>query len=53
MRSSRLHDSAAARRAHRLDNARMGVIFPRVGLMSELGSSYLMPRLIGPRGPPR
>jgi len=29
------------------DNARMGVIFPRVGLMSELGSSYLMPRLIG------
>ncbi len=29
------------------DNAKMGVIFPRVGLMSELGSSYLMPRLIG------
>jgi enoyl-CoA hydratase/carnithine racemase len=29
------------------DNARMGLIFPRVGLMSELGSSYLMPRLIG------
>ncbi|HVA80996.1 MAG TPA: enoyl-CoA hydratase-related protein [Candidatus Binataceae bacterium] len=28
-------------------NAKMGVIFPRVGLMSELGSSYLMPRLIG------
>ncbi len=29
------------------DTAKMGVIFPRVGLMSELGSSYLMPRLIG------
>ena len=29
------------------DNAKMGVIFPRAGLMSELGSSYLMPRLIG------
>jgi len=29
------------------DNAKMGVIFPRVGLMSELGSSYLLPRLIG------
>jgi enoyl-CoA hydratase/carnithine racemase len=29
------------------DNAKMGVIFPRVGLMSELGSSYLMPRMIG------
>jgi enoyl-CoA hydratase/carnithine racemase len=29
------------------DNAKLGVIFPRVGLMSELGSSYLMPRLIG------
>jgi enoyl-CoA hydratase/carnithine racemase len=29
------------------DNAKMGVIFPRVGLMSELGSSYLMPKLIG------
>ena len=29
------------------DNAKMGVVFPRVGLMSELGSSYLMPRLIG------
>src|ERR1700689_4323503 len=28
-------------------NGKMGVIFPRVGLMSELGSSYLMPRLIG------
>ena len=29
------------------DNAKMGVIFPRVGLMSELGSSYLLPRMIG------
>jgi len=29
------------------DNARMGVDFPRVGLMSELGSSYLIARLIG------
>ncbi len=25
----------------------MGVIFPRVGLMMELGSTYLLPRLIG------
>jgi enoyl-CoA hydratase/carnithine racemase len=29
------------------ENAKMGVIFPRVGLMIELGSSYLMPKLIG------
>jgi enoyl-CoA hydratase/carnithine racemase len=29
------------------ENAKLGVIFGRVGLMSELGSTYLMPRLIG------
>jgi enoyl-CoA hydratase/carnithine racemase len=29
------------------ENAKMGVIFPHVGLMIELGSSYLMPKLIG------
>jgi enoyl-CoA hydratase/carnithine racemase len=29
------------------DTAKIGVIFPRVGLMAELGSSYLLPKLIG------
>jgi len=29
------------------DNAKMGFIFPRVGLMTELGSSYFLPRLVG------
>ncbi len=29
------------------ENAKLGVIFGRVGLMAELGSTYLMPRLIG------
>jgi len=29
------------------ENARMGAIFARVGLISELGSSFLLPRLIG------
>lgn len=29
------------------EDARMGFIFPRVGLMTELGSSYFLPRLIG------
>jgi len=29
------------------ENARMGVIFPRVGLITELGSTYLLPRLVG------
>lgn len=29
------------------DTAKMGFIFPRVGLMTELGSSYFLPRLIG------
>lgn len=29
------------------ENARIGVIFPRVGLITELGSTYLLPRLIG------
>jgi enoyl-CoA hydratase/carnithine racemase len=29
------------------DNAMMGVIFPRVGLITELGSTYILPRLIG------
>lgn len=29
------------------ENAKMGVIFPRVGLITELGSTYLLPRLIG------
>ncbi len=29
------------------DNAMIGVIFPRVGLITELGSTYLLPRLIG------
>jgi len=35
------------------DNAKMGVIFPRVGLMSELGSSYLMPAAVPSGGMPR
>jgi enoyl-CoA hydratase/carnithine racemase len=29
------------------EEARIGVIFPRVGLVTELGSTYLLPRLIG------
>jgi len=29
------------------EGARMGFIFARVGLMSELGSSFLLPRLVG------
>jgi enoyl-CoA hydratase/carnithine racemase len=29
------------------DGAKMGFIFPRVGLMTELGSSYFLPRLVG------
>jgi enoyl-CoA hydratase/carnithine racemase len=29
------------------EGARMGFIFPRVGLMTELGSSYFLPRLVG------
>jgi enoyl-CoA hydratase/carnithine racemase len=29
------------------DDAKVGFIFPRVGLMSELGSSYFLPRLVG------
>jgi enoyl-CoA hydratase/carnithine racemase len=29
------------------DSARIGFIFPRVGLMTELGSSYFLPRLVG------
>jgi len=29
------------------EEAKIGVIFPRVGLMMELGSTYLLPRLIG------
>src|ERR1022692_4442401 len=29
------------------ENAKMGVIFGRVGLMAELGSTYLLPRMIG------
>ena len=29
------------------ESARMGFIFPRVGLMTELGSSYFLPRLVG------
>ncbi|MDY0044425.1 MAG: enoyl-CoA hydratase [Syntrophales bacterium] len=29
------------------EDAKMGVTFPRVGLMMELGSTYLLPRLIG------
>jgi enoyl-CoA hydratase/carnithine racemase len=28
-------------------NAKIGFIFPRVGLMTELGSSYFLPRLVG------
>jgi enoyl-CoA hydratase/carnithine racemase len=29
------------------ENAKLGAIFARVGVMAELGSTYLMPRLIG------
>jgi len=29
------------------ENAKMGVIFGRVGVMAELGSTYLLPRMIG------
>jgi len=29
------------------EEARMGVIFPRLGLITEVGSTYLLPRLIG------
>ena len=29
------------------EGARMGFIFPRVGLMTELGSSFFLPRLVG------
>jgi enoyl-CoA hydratase/carnithine racemase len=29
------------------EEAKIGVIFPRVGLITELGSTYLLPRLIG------
>jgi enoyl-CoA hydratase/carnithine racemase len=29
------------------EEAKIGVIFPRVGLVTELGSTYLLPRLIG------
>jgi enoyl-CoA hydratase/carnithine racemase len=29
------------------DSARVGFIFPRVGLITELGSSYFLPRLVG------
>jgi enoyl-CoA hydratase/carnithine racemase len=29
------------------EGARLGFIFPRVGLMTELGSSYFLPRLVG------
>jgi 2-(1,2-epoxy-1,2-dihydrophenyl)acetyl-CoA isomerase len=29
------------------ENAKMGVIFARVGVMAELGSTYLLPRMIG------
>jgi enoyl-CoA hydratase/carnithine racemase len=29
------------------ETAKMGLIFPRVGLMMELGSTFLLPRLIG------
>jgi enoyl-CoA hydratase/carnithine racemase len=29
------------------EGARMGFIFPRVGLMAELGSSFFLPRLVG------
>jgi len=29
------------------EEAKIGVIFPRVGLMMELGTTYLLPRLIG------
>ncbi len=29
------------------EDAKMGVIFPRVGLMMELGTTYMLPRLIG------
>lgn len=29
------------------ENAKMGFIFPRVGVVPELGSTYLLPRLIG------
>ena len=29
------------------EGAAMGFIFPRVGLMTELGSSYFLPRLVG------
>ncbi|HJU10801.1 MAG TPA: enoyl-CoA hydratase-related protein [Candidatus Binataceae bacterium] len=29
------------------EGARIGFIFPRVGLMTELGSSYFLPRLVG------
>jgi enoyl-CoA hydratase/carnithine racemase len=29
------------------ESAKMGFIFPRVGLMTELGSSYFLPRLVG------
>ncbi len=29
------------------DGAKIGFIFPRVGLMTELGSSYFLPRLVG------
>ncbi len=29
------------------EEAKLGVIFPRVGLITELGSTYLLPRLIG------
>ncbi|MFH0802065.1 MAG: enoyl-CoA hydratase [bacterium] len=30
-----------------VEEAKIGVIFPRVGLITELGSTYLLPRLIG------
>ncbi len=29
------------------EEAKIGVVFPRVGLVTELGSTYLLPRLIG------
>lgn len=29
------------------EEAKIGVIFPRVGLVTELGSTYLLPRLVG------
>jgi enoyl-CoA hydratase/carnithine racemase len=32
------------------EGARMGFIFPRVGLMTELGSSFFLPRLVGLAG---